>query len=223
MAARKCCVRPICSATQLHSLASEPAAMPSGGVASMLAACAAAPVAQSAGWPSEGACLPTRIEAMHTSGSYDRTNQGRAGRDHAGPGTAGLERAGFLQTGRYQPRQARPGQLQIGDVAGWPRGSIPAIEHEGSTPSFTAERTGDGARDRARRSPRLRILNNDRVVPRDQHGPRDAHVDGTAAFGASVVGWRATRAASPSLPRRAAAGRRSGRLPSGRRFEPPDA
>jgi hypothetical protein len=66
-------------------------------------------------------------------------------------------------------------------------------------------------------------LNNDRVVQRDQHGPRDAHAGGATAFKSSYAGRRATRAASPSLPRRAAAGRWSGALPSDRRSEPPDA
>ncbi len=121
------------------------------------------------------------------------------------------DRAGRAQTGQLQ--KARQLQIQIGDVAERPKASILEIEHEGSNPSFTAERTGDRRRDQAPRSPGLWTLNNHRVVQRDQHSPRDAH----------ATGRRATRAASPSLPRRAAAGRWLGALPSGRRFEPPDA
>ena len=133
-------------------------------------------------------------------------------------GNAACDRAGRNLTG-----QLHPGQLQIGDVAEWSKASIEAIEHEGSSPSFTAEQTGDRAHDRAARRPALRTLNNDRVVQRDQTGPRDAQPSGVTIFGTSVADARATRAASPSLPRRAAAGRWSGGLPSGRRSGPPDA
>ena len=121
-------------------------------------------------------------------------------------------------TGRAHGALTNTGQLQIGDVAERSKASILRIEHEGSNPSFTAEQTGLGARNRAHQPRGLRYLNNDRVVQRDQDGPRDAH-----ALGIPAAGRRATRAASPSLPRRAAAGRWPGGLPSGRRSEPPDA
>ena len=155
---------------------------------------------------------PSNAPSLASLSGWHRTICDQAAHNH---GHARLDLA--------QVSALRTGQLQTGDVAERSKASILAIEHEGSTPSFTAEQMGNRRRDQAPRSPRLQTLNNDRMVQRDQHGPRDVQSDGMTTFGASVAGERATRAASPSLPRRAAAGRWSDGLTSGRRFEPPDA
>ena len=223
MAARETRLRLNSLAVQAKRPTNACPAMPRDGVASAFAARIGWLAARPAGRPADARRLSGRTDAGHEPALLDRASQARASRVRASQERADQDRAQRDYSEPDRAGRTQAGQLQIGDVAEWSKASIHGIEHEGSNPSFTAEQTGGRTRDRAPRAPRLRTLNNDRVVQRDQHGPRDAHATGTTPLGTSVGGGRATRAASPSLPRRAAAGRWSGALPSGRRSEPPDA